>query len=160
MTPLFNQDIRLRQIRLCRTASRVDIASYNVHTPALAQFMTCPQTRLIIGAPVGPGERRATITSSALAAACAFPRAEIRLLLGSHIKLMICAKPSGLSAIIGSQNLGQGHEYELAVELRGDFALPLANIYQRLWKLATPIKALNLSKVKASLESSEFEVPR
>lgn len=160
MIPLLNRDIGLRQAKLCRIATRVDIATYNVHTSHIAPFLTCRNTRLIIGSPVAQGERRATITSSALAAACAYPRTEVRLLLGSHIKLMIFARPQKLCAIIGSQNLGLGHEFELAVEVGGQEAMALANIYQRLWQEAIPVKALDLNAIAKKLRSSEFEVPR
>ena len=158
MIPLLNGDIGALQARLCRIATRVDIATYNVHIPHIAQFLRCKQTRLIIGAPEAIGERQATITSSAKSVASAFPQVEVRILLGSHIKLMIFARPKGLSAIIGSQNLGLGHPYELAVELRAGEALPLANIYQRLWKEARPVKALDMQNIALRLRTSEFEV--
>ena len=160
VTPLLNRDIGTRQARLCRTSQRVDIATYNVHIGWVGPFLTCKQTRLIIGAPEVHGERQAVITSSARSIASAYPRVEVRMLLGSHIKLMIFAKANGLSAIIGSQNLGLGHPFELAVELRGEHAISLANIYQRLWKEAIPVKALDMQAIASRLRTSEFEVPR
>ena len=158
MTPLLNRDIRARQLALIRRATSVDIASYNVHIPRLQEFLLCPRTRLLVGAPEVSGERQATITSTIRSVASGFPKVAVRVLLGSHIKLMICNLGAGKQiAIVGSQNLGLGHPFELAVELQGKDSGQLSSIFNRLWRVAQPVKSLDMKAVSSALASGVFE---
>lgn len=157
MIALLNEQISRRQRELAQVARRVYIASYNVHLPFIDLFMLCRQTRVIIGCPEIQGERQATITSIAQAAATRYKSAEVRVLPGSHVKLFVAHLPKGLRAVVGSQNLGLGHPYELAVEIEGDEAENLLRIYDRLWRKSILIKPLELGGLVEKLSSSEFE---
>lgn len=158
MRTLVQEEIGERQEFLCNDADRVDIATYNVHIGRVGRFLRCTKTRLIVGAPEIPGERQSTISSTAVATATQFRKVETRILLGSHVKLFIAFFKKRTLAIVGSQNLGQGHPYELAVELSGSDAQQLSDVFSQMWKIADPVKPLDLDAVRKHLSSSEFEV--
>jgi hypothetical protein len=140
----------------------VDIITYNIHQSGRPLLDICRKTRLLLGCPGEPGERRATIEQKALRYATGLPNVRVGLLHECHIKLALFynSKPSTpFAAILGSCNLGLGHYNELSVELRSRAELAHAEaIFSRLWLTALKIKPLDLQKVAAALAVQVFEV--
>lgn len=145
--------IQGRMLYLARNAVRCDMISYWVGMGNFVQRLSCEMpkgSRILIG---GIGE-----VSKAVTFASANPgKFEVRYLEGCHVKLYIFRGPPN-AVVLGSMNLGAGNGFELAVEINNSFLIKdCMHYFQQLWDRATPVNALCLPNVAASLANSSFE---
>lgn len=159
MKVLLNTKIGLRQQELALSADRVEIMSYNLHSHYVDRYLVCKKTRVIVGLPI-EGERASVIENTVRSAAIRNPTTYFKLLPGSHMKLFVARQGKTLRAIIGSHNLGLGHEMELCVEVEKREAESLLAIFERFWMIATTVKPTNLHLAKSRLGSAVFESPK
>lgn len=151
------QLISRRWAQLATWAEKVDIVSYNVQPNFARDYLWCQDTRLIVGLPNIEAPTHNAVKTNAVYAKTLYNWLTVRALYGSHTKLFIARRgKNAITAIVGSQNTGHGHTYELALEVNGRKAKELLVVYERLWTAASPIKPLDTEKVKQSLVSGEF----
>lgn len=147
-----------RMTQLASRADSVDIVSYNVHVSAARDLLWCQNTRLVVGTPDVHEDRFDVICTNARHAATLYNWCKVKRLQRCHSKLFIARKGKhDISAIVGSQNCGDGSFYELAYEFHGRHAKAFEPVFLRLWNLATPVKPLDAKAVTHHLATSEFE---
>lgn len=152
------------QLRLARLSKRVDILTYNADPEVVADFAKLSKIRLVVGLP--PEQHsdrqraRALIFGKAISIATRNKQLDMRVLAGLHAKVMIFHLPRRILAILGSQNVGHGSQFELAVTIDSPRTVSqLCFHFESLWLSAHQVKAIDLAAAKSQLLGQSFEVP-
>lgn len=158
MQVLRNEEILQRQLELSRLTDSLHIVSYNVDG-RWGWMLAGRARRLVIGYPGSDMERQVRILSKCQAVASQHRSCAVRSLKDSHTKLFIAEgiPRRGTVCIVGSQNLGEGHKFELALEVEKKDATKLVAYFNSLWVLAQEVKPLDGIGLVKALSEGVFE---
>lgn len=125
---------------------------------ALAQWK---ELRIIMG--VSPDDERSFRSASRLQGfASVNPKAQVRLLPRSHIKLAVFWTAARLGyhrAVLSTMNGAAASAFkEIGILLQGTLARELMSHFESCWKLSIPVNPLDVRAVAKALASGVFEV--
>ena len=160
MTIILNSPdtIKWRILENLHSCERMEVASWWAGTGdfAMRLLQSKKLSRIIVGTAFADRFKAVSV-----AHALRKETGQVRWVENSHIKLFLFLKPKkGITAILGSMNMGAGLSHELAVELTGKPANICSLDFNNLWNLGEPVNPSELKELVTSLASGVFEQPR